>query len=54
MWATPWFARSFVIPSMNLVKSVFRRGRKKATASGAAGVGAAAKESSGGLRPSRK
>ena len=53
MWATPWFARIFVIPSMNLVKSVFRKGGKKATAPGAAGVGAAAKELSGGLRPKK-
>ncbi|KAK5200650.1 hypothetical protein LTR16_005376, partial [Cryomyces antarcticus] len=40
VWATPWFARWTVIPVVNGVKAVFRRGASKAVPSGAAGTGA--------------
>lgn len=50
VWATPWFARTAVIPITNAVKRVFRRGGSRATttaASAAAGTGAV----SGGAVP---
>lgn len=40
VWATPWFARSTIVPFGGFLKKVFGGGKSKAAAGGGAGAGA--------------
>ncbi|KAI4252103.1 MAG: hypothetical protein L6R42_008109, partial [Xanthoria sp. 1 TBL-2021] len=42
VWATPWFARVALVPSINVCKKLFGKLRRKSPPSSAAGTGATA------------
>ena len=42
VWATPWFARVALVPSINVCKRMVGKMRKKSPPSSAAGTGATA------------